>query len=156
MFARHTVAQLDTHPDRCHSCHNLLSNSPSICPNPSSSQNLDGMEEVIRGRQQVATCLAHEDKHCLTLFHFRDCQGHDARRKPHHVELLQLHVPAVIAGGTRSVKFVLKFPGSNNHHLDITCKHCKHKCSQSTHASLISSSRLSWATSTLAGDTWPS
>ena len=58
------------------------------CPNPSSIQNLDGMEEVFKRQQLVANCLAHEDKHCLTVHRFRDFQGHDARRQLHHVELL--------------------------------------------------------------------
>ena len=47
-------------------------------------QDLDGTAEVVRGQKLFAHCLAHEDKHCC---HFRDCQGHDARRQLHHVEL---------------------------------------------------------------------
>ena len=82
---------------------------PQLAFDPSSIQNLDGIEEVIRGQQLLANCLAHEDKHCLTVLQFSDCQGHDARRQPHHVELPQFHFLEVIAGGTCSVKFVLKF-----------------------------------------------
>ena len=123
-------------PDRCHSCHNLHSDSLGFCPNASSIQGLDGREEVIRRQQPVAKCLAHEDKHCLTVHHFRDCEGHDARREPHHVELPQFHFLEVIEGGTRSVNFALKFFGVGQSQLglflsDFTCKHCKHDCSQS-------------------------
>ena len=66
-----------------------------------------GMEERGRGRQRWID--QHEDKHRPTVRHFRDCQGRDARRQLHHVELPQVHVLEVIVGGTRSVKFVLKF-----------------------------------------------
>ena len=111
MFARLTVAQLDTHPDRCYSCHNLLLDILGFCPNPNGIQNLDGMEEVVRLKKLVANCLAHEDKRCLAAHHFRNCQDHDARRQPHLVELHQVHFLEVIAGGTRHVKFVLKFLG---------------------------------------------
>ena len=81
-------------------------------PNPTSMQNLDGTEEVIIGQHLVATCLVREDKHRLTVRHFRDCQGRDARRQLHHVELPQFHVLEGIVGGTSSVKFVLKFSWS--------------------------------------------
>ena len=67
------------------------------------------MEEVFRRQQLVAKCRAHEDKQCLTGPVFRDCQSHDARRQPHHVELPQFHALEVIAGGTRGVKFALNF-----------------------------------------------
>ena len=33
LFARHTVAKLDTHPDCCHSCHNAPSDVLGFCPN---------------------------------------------------------------------------------------------------------------------------
>ena len=80
VLARHTVAQLDIHPDRCHSFLNLLSDSLGFRPNPSSIQNLDGMEKKCsEGNNVFANFPAHEDKHCLTVLHFKHCHG--ARRK---------------------------------------------------------------------------
>ena len=91
---------------------------------------------MIRGQQQVASCLAHEHKHCLTVLHFRNCQGHDARRQPNQVEIPQFHFLELIAACTRSVKFVLTFLGVEQSPpglvlSDITRKQCKHDCSQS-------------------------
>ena len=56
--------------------------------------------------------------------------------RTHHVDLTQFHFLGVIAGGTRSVEFVLKFLGVEQSPpglalSDITCNHCKHDCSQS-------------------------
>ena len=73
MFARHTFPELDTHPDRFYSCRNSLSDFLCFCPN-SSIQDVDGTAEVVRGQKLSANCLAHEDKHCLAGFHFRDRQ----------------------------------------------------------------------------------
>ena len=98
MFGCHSFAQCDTHPDYRHSFHNFLSGFLAFCPNPTSMQNLDGIEEVIKGQHLVATCLVREDKHRLTVRHFRDCQGRDAKRQLHHVELPQFHVLEVIVG----------------------------------------------------------
>ena len=136
MLARHTVPQLDTHSDSCYSCQTLLSDFLCFRPNPNSIQDLDGMTQVVRGQETVAHCLAHEDKHCLAGCPCERPSSHEARRQPHQVEIHQFHAFDVVAGGTRTVEFVLEFFGVGPSPpglvlLDITCNHCTHDFSPS-------------------------
>ena len=82
-----------------------------FCPYPNSIQDPDGMAEVVTGQKNVRALSGARRQALSRGMSLQRLSGHEARQQPHHVVAHQFRAFEVVAGGTRSVEFVLEFFG---------------------------------------------
>ena len=95
------------------------------------------MEEVIRGQQLVAKCLAREDKHCLTgpipetVRAMTQDDGSFTMVSSLSSISSQKSREARAVSSSSSSSFEVEQSSLGRIPSDITCNHCKHDCSES-------------------------